>query len=574
MTTFHSFLTERLASGGFSTEDVLASFLPLVREVLDTHATGKVAPLEGLEALNVEGVRIWFEQAKRQPLRRNETELRRIEAANRAAVDVVAEARRLDDLDTHRTEVVNLAIGSPAEPITRPVYLPGYSSWEHALEHHDPLTDIFSLGMLLASLAIGLDFTDDGDLERFVSHRRNLFALHQDLHPVLARAVTRMTELDRDRRAQDLSALLHSLENYREQVVDLDYDLASLGDYARRDIRSKQFVVLTKLRERLFEITRRNRLLHFRATSHSVNLTQASVPLSFDIKNMRPDQILIWNDTLRDELLSGRPISLNKHLNFHEAIYLPSVLDRILSEARRDQAEFGFVQLRLVICFLHWANLKEQPPERFDSPLILVPVKLQKKKGIRDTYTLEALNGEAEINPVIRHQFKQLYDIDLPETLELANGGVDSFFAYLASKVESSGAGVPAVHASVLVHSVVSLLAWFVVGVRPPCPCGTRTGWNSIVAARGSPDVACGVISISITATIRPITIRSASSCFPLWSARQKRISVRSSRRSRACEVSLPLRPTPHRRKRNARSIPCRKGAKRIPSTGRLTCAA
>ena len=49
----------------------------------------------------------------------------------------------------------------------------------------------------------------------------------------------------------------------------------------------------------------------------------------------------------------------------------------------------GFAQLRLVVCFLRWANLKEKPPERFDSPLVLLPVRLTKTKGVRDVYTLE-----------------------------------------------------------------------------------------------------------------------------------------------------------------------------------------
>ena len=56
--TFHEFLSSRIESGGFSTEDVLASFLPLARQVLEAHAAGRVAPLVGLNALRVEGVQI------------------------------------------------------------------------------------------------------------------------------------------------------------------------------------------------------------------------------------------------------------------------------------------------------------------------------------------------------------------------------------------------------------------------------------------------------------------------------------------------------------------------------------
>ena len=311
-------------------------------------------------------------------------------------------------------------------------------TWEHQVGHHDPLTDVFSLGMILASLACGLDFAEPQNLQAFVAHRRNLFALSPALHPVLAQAISRMTEIDRHRRVQDLRALLHNLENYRDQEIDFEVELARTSGFVEKDDRGKQHVVLSKLRERLFEISKRNRLLHFRATMQTVNLTHASVPLSFDIKNIRPDQVLVWNDALQAALCGNEPISLNKYLNFAEALYLPSMLDRIIAESKRDQAEFGFGQLRLVVCFLHWANLKEKPVERFDSPLILLPVELKKKKGIRDTYHLEAVSPEAEVNPVIRHQFKQLYEIDLPEVIDLSATNLDEFFAYLSQRITAS----------------------------------------------------------------------------------------------------------------------------------------
>ncbi len=261
--TFHDFLKERIEVGGFSTEDTLASFLPLVREVIDAHSADKVAPLEGLEHLQVDVSRIWFEEAKRLDLRNNASELRRIESANRASVEIVVETRRTTEVGEGEEKIVNLAIGDHDAKVTRPVYLAGYITWEHQLGHHDPLTDVFSLGMILASLALGLDFNDPDDLENFVSSRDNLFAMRPGLHPVLARAIVRMTEIDRHRRAQDLTALRHSLENYRDQEVDFDFDLARVAGFGAKDSRGKQQVVLAKLKERLFEISRRNRLLHF-----------------------------------------------------------------------------------------------------------------------------------------------------------------------------------------------------------------------------------------------------------------------------------------------------------------------
>ena len=47
-----------------------------MREVLEAHAAGAAAPLEGAEELHVDGVRIWFEEAKREPIRNNAAALR------------------------------------------------------------------------------------------------------------------------------------------------------------------------------------------------------------------------------------------------------------------------------------------------------------------------------------------------------------------------------------------------------------------------------------------------------------------------------------------------------------------
>jgi len=442
MMSFADFLADRLASGGFTTEDVLVSALPLMREVLDAHESGKVGPLAGLEALRVDNARIWFEDASRCEPTSNPAAIRELDKPNKGAVEVLTQQRRTINADHGEEEATHLNIAQRGGEITRPVYLPGYVSWEHEVGHHDPLADVFSLGMLLASLACGLDFNEPDDLRTFVTNRANLFAMNRALHPVLAKAINRMTELSRHRRPQDLHSVVRSLENYREQDVDIEFDLARIEGFASRDLEGKQQVILGRLQERLFEISRRNRLLNFKQTMQTVNLTHASVPLSFDVANIRPDQILTWDGSFKTNITAGRTISLNKYLNFTEVLYLPSILNRIGAEARRDKAEFGFEQLRLVLCFLRWSNVKEKPPERFTSPLILLPVELVKKKGVRDTYQIRPLTDEAEVNPVIRHQFKQLFGIDLPERIDLGETSLDKFHEFLAARIQASEPGI------------------------------------------------------------------------------------------------------------------------------------
>lgn len=446
MPGFLEFLRERIDASAFSTEDALVSFLPLMRQTIEAHEAGLVAPLDNVNRLQVEGVQIWFEQAHlREPLL-SSRRVQKLMKSRARAVEVVGEGRAVTDVDEER-EWHDLLIGGRdiiegESELERPLFLPGFIAWEHLVEHHDPVTDVFCLGMLLASLVCGLDFCSEEELKSFVRSRENLFTLNADLHPFVARVIVQMTELDRKHRPQDLPALYRALLNYRDQSVSFEIEMARIEGFESRDLKGRQQVVLAKLQERLFEISRRNRLLHFKSTSGSINLTQASVPLSFDIRNIRSDQILTWTPKFQKKVAGGGRVSLNSYLNFREALYLPSVLNRINTDARRDEKEFGFAQLRLVACFLRWTNLKVTPHESYDSPLLLIPVRLRKKKGVTDTYELETLSDDAEVNPVIRHQFRQLFGITLPERVDLNDSSPEELWKFLDDQIRCSEPGV------------------------------------------------------------------------------------------------------------------------------------
>jgi predicted DNA-binding WGR domain protein/DNA polymerase III delta prime subunit len=440
MSSFEDFLSKRRSEGGFSSEDLLVSFLPLLRQIIMEHENGWCAPLEGLATLQVEEARIWYPESKHLRPRNNTSALNKIDRLQVRAVEVLKK-RRIEETEENET-ARNLEAGKHEEKITHPICLPGYIAWEHEIGHHDPLTDVYSLGIILAAMGCGLDLNDPDALQAFVENRENLFRLAPQLHPVIAKAIVRMTEPSRHKRIQNLPGILASLENYRDQDIDLEYDLARIKGFESSDPQTKQQIILHHLNERLFEISRRNRLLHFRQTMQTINLTEASVPLSFSLEHIRADQLLTWSADFRKNIRAGKTISLNHYLDFNETLYLPSVLDRIRGEARRDQSEYGFEQMRLVICFLNWANLKETPHEHYHSPLVLLPVRLNKKKGIRDTFTLELLSDHAEINPVIRHQFKQLYDINLPERLDLQETDLSAFYDYLHNCISASAPGI------------------------------------------------------------------------------------------------------------------------------------
>ena len=183
------------------------------------------------------------------------------------------------------------------------------------------------------------------------------------LHPVLSQIVEKMTELDRRKRPQDLRQIANALAHYREQDIaaqeteEEPLDLSDRGKVRRR--------LHEQLRDRLFEINRRNRLIYFRETGATVNLTVGSMPNVIDHKTIKPGQLFYLNERIDLK----RPIDLNAWLQFQDYGFLAASLDRIRLDAQHDAREYGFSQLRLVVAFLRWTNLKEAPDERINSPL-------------------------------------------------------------------------------------------------------------------------------------------------------------------------------------------------------------
>ena len=440
--TFLEFLRDGVGRGGFETDDVLAAVLPLMEQVRDAHERGCVAPLDGIEDVHVEQTHLWFEESKLLPPSRHPLRLISLQQPTSKAVDIVGSVRQTTDVDEAATRVENLLLAHPDQPIKQPIYRVGYRPWECAFEHHDELTDIFALGLILGSLACGLDFTERPSMEAFVTHRQNLFALNPRINPVVASAIVQMTELDRHRRTQDLGQLIERLRHYRDQVGTGEFDISQIKGFKEAPLMTRRKLVQSHLRDRLFEISRRNRLIHYRATLQSLNLTLASVPLLLNYRNIQPSQLFIWRNSLAGELGRGTTLNLGNYLRFEDAPYLPGVLDGILGQARRDRAEFGFSQLRLVIAFLRWNNLKESPDERIHSPLLLLPVELTKKKGVRDVYQLRPTSTDAEVNPALRHHLKQLYDLNMPEAIELTENAVDTFYDVLVKQIQASEPGV------------------------------------------------------------------------------------------------------------------------------------
>jgi len=432
--TFEDWIQFGVDQGGFETDDILASVLPLMRQTLERHEVNQVAPFCGTSALKVSQNEVWFHQGNAIDPSSNRGKLKPFlqvsQSQSLVVIDRAEHTKNLDELEEGRR---NLRVWEKEEIPPYVVYLTGYESWEHRIGYHDALTDIFSLGMITASLAMGLDLSKIKNLEIFADQRESLHHACPRLHPVVASLVVKMTALHREDRIQDLSTIIRALENYRDQPL-----IEDIEDDQNLPERNRRQLINSKLRDRLFDLSKRNRLLYFKPTLRSVNLTEGSVPLLLDYRNVKESQLFTYNKFLAEALAAEKTIVLDRYLRFEDAPYLTHTLDAIRRDSNREKKEYGFSELRFVLIFFRWHDLKEEKELRINSPLLLMPVEIVKKKGVRDSWQLIPSGTVAEVNPALRYQLRVLYDLELPETIDLSQRSVEDFYDYLKEEIQKS----------------------------------------------------------------------------------------------------------------------------------------
>lgn len=421
------------------TEDVLHVMLPLMRTVASLHEKGRVAALGLTDVKETEEGHFALVDGAGVSPKYNQAMLRVIQPRTTSGLKIIGEYRVTNDASLG-TKVEDLRANSDVDvEIKKPIFLTNLRSWEQEIGHHDEITDIFQLGMIMACIACGINPRDADSVESFSSNHANLFAIQPQLHPVLGSIIVEATALNRHERATDLASLIRRLETYRDQPVSLDVERVLSG---ATGVPGRRKAVLSHLRDRLFDLSRRNRLIYFRPTQSSVNLTEASVPIVMRLESVRSEQLCTWGGPFARNVLAGKAVPLNTWLRFEDQPQLPSGFDRIIQETRRDRSELGFSPLRLVVGFLRWHNLKDAPNERISSPLLWLPVEISKTKGVRDQFVLRCPEPIAEFNPALRHMLRQLYDIQLPETADLSEVSLEQIHADLLTQIQKTEPGV------------------------------------------------------------------------------------------------------------------------------------
>ena len=438
--SFFSLLDEIKASNGNTTVDFIAQVLPLLEKALYAHNQDKVLKITSIDQVLYNGRILIIEQETSSAVISTGLPQKPKEDGAVKVSDTIYQ-NRSNNVTSFENQSDYLHLDN-ASPVKNPAYVMHYKAWDYEMGTYDPLTEVFLLGMLMASLAYGLDFRDKDELLRFVENRERLYFLNKELDPTIHHVIREMTPIYREDRIPNLEEVVAKLKNYQDFNPENYQDLTETIGFKSINIKERGTYILDKLRRRLFDISRRNKLLYFKSTSSFLNLTEASIPLLLDHKNITEKDIIFWGPVMEGKLLGKKSLLLNRYLDITNNRFLNPILNKIRLEARKSRNEYGFDQLRLVIAFLHWYNFKENREERISSPLLLLPVSLVKKKGVEDRYQLEVTTTDAEINPVLSYYLKDLYNIELPDFIDLKESSLEDLIGNIRNQILNSGNGV------------------------------------------------------------------------------------------------------------------------------------
>ncbi len=426
--------------GQISSPDFVAYTIPLLEKAAELHENKKVMHLLSSDSisysdgkLNYCGEPLDIVYAVK-PLY--------VKPEEHGALEFVSAIRSNMDFETSTIEYETSLINKEDEELTKPAYLVGYKSWELGLGHCDPLTDTFLLGLYLASLAYGLNFNEKNDLARFVENRKSLYLLNKNLHPTIHNVIFELTEIYREDRTRSIEEATIKLKNYRDYNPEHYVDLTNTEGFRNQDISERSNWILSRLKSRLFDISRRNKLLYFSDKKSFLNLSISSVPLLLDHNNIREEDIIFWNDSIKEKLIKKRKLILSNYLDIKNNRFISPVLNEIRLTARKNKNEFGFNTMRVIVAFLHWYNFKDSPDEMITSPLLLLPAEVDRKKGLNDRFELSVEDTEAFVNPVLSYYLKDLYNIELPDFVDLSTTSIEDFIQSIKQQIAEGGTGI------------------------------------------------------------------------------------------------------------------------------------
>ncbi len=204
---------------------------------------------------------------------------------------------------------------------------------------------------------------------------------------------------------------------------------------------------LERWRNKLLDLTKNNRLLNFRESAKVVPLILHDIAQLEDCLNLgktfyiHPTTEIISGADLRDYTTLSKNINNDPITNYlkeelkssrihssYEEGKLDSKLLAIFRQSRADIEEGGCNTLHIALGFLEWCEKEDINKRHCKAPILLVPVKLE-RKSISEGFTLTRADEDIVVNITLLEMLSQDFGMHIaginPDDLPKDDSGVD-----------------------------------------------------------------------------------------------------------------------------------------------------
>ncbi|MDM9621105.1 DUF4011 domain-containing protein [Rhizobium sp. S96] len=209
--------------------------------------------------------------------------------------------------------------------------------------------------------------------------------------------------------SEAFSIALRTDDIYLAETKELDTDALDYSDRIRRSERALR----DRVREKLGmpkRVTRKDESLAQHARNNGINPS-----FELPLPDTEVDDDRFEDDHIQTLLLAP---DLERKLN------------ALITKARTAQQETGLNLLRVACGFLEWKDPVRTDDRVYLSPLVLLPVTVERKKSAGGPiFTVAGAGEEAETNLVLREKFKREFNIELPL---FEGGSLEEYFEEIA----------------------------------------------------------------------------------------------------------------------------------------------
>jgi hypothetical protein len=175
---------------------------------------------------------------------------------------------------------------------------------------------------------------------------------------------------------------------------------------------------LTYFKEKLFDFSRRNRLLFFKPLAKYVNVTDF-IP---------KEQDFTWQESLK--------ISLKSELDDFQSILFAQCV-QLMREEQKIVQEYGYHSLKMAFGFISFDSKDKKENNTILAPLFLVPISFTLNQ-ISKNIDFQFSSTTWHINPVLRFFLKNKLNLQIPESISVENKSNAQIFCEIQKWFENT----------------------------------------------------------------------------------------------------------------------------------------